>query len=320
MAIKEVPVDIKVYYKSMLDAFTQKRDKAIETLNKITLQAKALHDEALSNREIYKSQFKVDLLKYSEFVDNQYKTGIFIKLAKGLFINRSNNYVLVSDLFNLYNLAKLQKQIYDINIDITKYDKLLNLSYRDYCKIMKVYMTEVHKKLILEGAGYSFGQRIGWICINRCIIKNPKPKLDFAATKKRKAQLLAEGKRLYNQEEADWCKRNGIEYNAEDYRVYMNKEYCYEIPLLHCSLHNAGKLQFVITDSRPKECRGKTNEELAEMCNNDTTKICELGVDLKTKLNICDSVDKILYAKFIRNENQEPSTTPKINRKNRQRL
>ena len=41
MAIKEVPVDIKAYYRSMHDAFTLKRDEAIETLNKITLQVKA---------------------------------------------------------------------------------------------------------------------------------------------------------------------------------------------------------------------------------------------------------------------------------------
>lgn len=318
MAIKEVPVDIKAYYKSMHNAFTLKRDEAIETLNKITLQVKALHADALSNREVYNNEFKVDLLKYPEFVDNEYKTGTFIKLAKGLFINRSNNYTLVSDLFNLYNLAKLQKQIYDINVDLVKYEKLIALPYKEYVRIMKVFATEIHKQLILNGNGYAFGKGIGWICVNRCIIKNPRPKLDFAATKKRKAELLAEGKRLYNKEEEDWCKRNGIEYTGIDYRVYMNKEHCYEIPLLHCTLPNAGKLQFVITDSRPTEYRGKTNEELIQACNSDTTKICELGVDLKTKLNICDSIDKILYTKFIRNENQEPSTTPKTNRKNRQ--
>ena len=50
------------------------------------------------------------------------------------------------------------------------------------------------------------------------------------------------------------------------------------------------------------------------MCNGNTTKICELPLDLKTKVTLCDKADKILYTKFIRNENQKPITFGKTNR------
>ena len=50
------------------------------------------------------------------------------------------------------------------------------------------------------------------------------------------------------------------------------------------------------------------------MCNGDTKKICELPLDLKTKVTLCDKADKILYTKFIRNEAQKPITFSKTNR------
>ena len=77
-------------------------------------------------------------------------------------------------------------------------------------------------------------------------------------------------------------------------------------------------MRFQVTDRRARELRGKTNQDLAKECNNDTNKICELPLDVKTKLNICVEVDKMLYTKFIRNENQKPYIDTKINRKNRQ--
>lgn len=317
MGVKETPTNVKVYYKSMINAITLKKEEAVEAYNNLVSLEEAEHKDIMSNKDEYKSNFKIDLLSYPEFMNNVYVDGKFLKTAKGMFINRSNNYELVSDLFDLYNLAKHQKAIYDIKLKIALYDKMLSLTLREYTNIMKVFMTEVHKKMILEGAGYVFGEGIGWVCINRCILYKPKPHIDYAATKKREAQLKAEGKRIYNKEEAEWCKRNGIEYKAEDKRVFKTNEYCYEIPLINCRLPNGTKFKLEIADYRHTSVRGKSNDDLIRECQSDTNKICELQVDLRTKLTLCDKVDKILYLKFIRNEAQQPTTTPKANRKNR---
>ena len=317
MGTKETPTNIKVYYASMRDAIAQKHKEAVSALDALQSLIKTTHEELLSCKDVYKNEFNINLLEYPEFIENKYIDGTFLKVAKGAFINRSNNYKLVSDLFELYNYAKQVKNRYDLSNTLTKYEKMLSLNLKEYTEILRVYMTEVHKKMILEGNGYVFGENIGWICINRCLLTKSRPKLDYAATKKKKAELLAQGKRLYNKEEEEWCRKNGITYKAEDYRVYINKEYCYEIPLLNCKLPNGTKYKLEIADYRHSSLRGKTNEDIINLCNKDIKKICELPLDVKTKLTLCEQTDKILYTKFIRNEAQQPSTTPKANRKNR---
>lgn len=317
MGIKETPTNVKVYYKSMREAITLKKEQAVEAYDNLVSLEETEYNEIKDCRDIYKNHFDVNLDDYNEFKQNCYIDGRFLKLAKGMFINRSNNYELVSDLFSLYTLAKHQKEIVDLKKTIALYDKMLTLTLKQYNEILKHYMTEVHKKLVLEGAGYLFGENIGWICINRCVLVKPRPHIDYAATKKREAELKAAGKRIYNKDEAEWCKRNGIEYKAEDKRVFKTNEYCYEIPLINCKLPNGTKYKLEIADYRHTSVRGKSNDTLIKECQSNTKTICELQVDLKTKLTLCDKVDKILYTKFIRNEAQQPINTPKANRKNR---
>lgn len=318
MAIKEVPITYRVYYKSMKDTYTQLRENAIAAKKDLTDLINESYNTICKNIETFEKEFNVNLNKYEEFRNNTYIDGKFLKVAKGLFINRNNNYTLVSDLFDLYNFARKQKELYNLNKDIELYDKILALNIKQYNEILKKFYYAVHKEMIIKGVGYVFEHPIGWTCINRCHITRQSCHIDYAATKKRKAQLIAEGKRLYNKEEAKWCKQNGIEYHAEDGRVYMNNEYCYEIPLCNCKLPNGTKYKLEVADYRGREVRGVTNEELAKKANNNLEEICKLSVDIRTKLNICNSVDKTLYLNFIRNENQEPLNITKVGRKNRQ--
>lgn len=317
MAIKEVPINIRVYYKNMINYYNKQLNEANSTKNKLIKTINVLHDDFLSNYNEFKDKFNIELNDYEEFVENKYITGKFYKVAKGLFINRNNNYELVSDLYDLYLLSTLQKRIHILNENIKFYEKLVNIDYDKYREILKFYYTEVHKKLILEGLGYAFSGRIGWICINRCIIKKQKSHIDFVATKKRENELKAKGIRIYNKEEAEWCKKNGIEYKAEDKRVFLKNEHCYEIPLINCTLTNGNKIKFVTSDYRPIKYRNRTNNDIIEECDGDINKICELNIDFRTKLNICDKCNKTLYTKFIRNENQESTSLAKAARKNR---
>lgn len=313
MGIKETPVNYRVYYSSMKNNIAQKRKEAKSILQDLYELENNLYIKVKSNINEIKITFGINILNYPEFINNRYDTGKFLKIAKSLFINKKEYYKLVSDLFDLYNLAKKQKEIFDLEKEIDLYNRLLNLSIKDYNNILKTFYTEVHKKLI-DGCAYRFEDNIGWTCINRCHIIKQRPRIDYAATKKNKLKLLAEGKRLYNKEEAKWCEENGIDYNGVDGRVYLNNEYCYEIPLIDCKLPNGSDYKLTITDYRGTEVRGKTNEDLLEKCNGDLNKICELPIDLKSKLTLCLKADKMLYLKFIRNENQKPINTPKASR------
>lgn len=316
MATKETPIGYKAYYKLMRERTSKKLEETIEVKNEIELELNKRFNDIKRRQNEYREKFNLNLVEYDEFVLNKYTTGKFYKTIKSIFVNSKNDYKIVSELFDLYQYVEVLKSIYDLENDIIKYNKLLKLTLKEYSNILKIYYTEVHKQLILEGKGYAFSNHIGWICINRCATsKRSKPKLDYAATKKREAELKAQGKRIYNKEEADWCLRNGIEYQAEDKRVFKKDEYYYEVPLISCKLKNAWKLKLELADYRNKKHRGVSNDELIEQCNHDTNKICELDVDLKTKLTLCNKADKILYTKFIRNEDQKSVAAPKANSK-----
>lgn len=314
MSIKEVPTNFRVYYKLFIQEYKQKLEDTIELKEKLEEEVRAKHDEVYSQIETYDKEFGIKLKAYSEFNNNTYSTGLFYKVAKGLLINKQNNYELVADLFNLFDLADTQKKIYSYNKSIELCNKCISISLKEYTEILRVYYTEVHKKLILEGQGYAFSNNIGWICVNRCIFDKKHKMLDYAATKKREKELKEKGARIYNKEEAEWCVRNGIKYEAEDKRVFVCNEYAYQIPLIGSKLTNGNSLKLEISDYRHAKFRGKTNDDLIKLCNNDTKKICELPLDLKTKVTLCDKADKLLYTKFIRNENQKPIAFSKTNR------
>ena len=314
MAIKEIPINAKVYYKLFVRNNKQKLEDSLKLLEELEEDIEVRRKNILSWIDVYINEFNFNPNQYIEFENNEYTTGRFYKAAKGLLINKQNDYELVGDLFNLYEFASKQKEIYDLKQDIVLFKKCIALSLKEYTEILRVYYTEVHKHLILEGEGYAFSGELGWICVNRCIIDKKHPILDYSATKKREKELIEKGERIYNKEEADWCLRNGIEYKAKDKRVFICNEYCYQIPLIDCKLPNARSLEFKVSDYRHRSCRGKINDELIELCNRDIKKICELPVDLKTKVTLCDKVNKILYTKFIRNENQKPFTFTKTNR------
>ncbi len=306
MRIKETPTNYKTYYKLFIADCEQKLEEAIAKKEQLEEVVRFKYENLAVWTDEYEKQFGVKLDDYIEFKENKYINGKFYKLAEGLFINKQNDYELVSDLFNLFDLANTQKEIHICIQRIDFYNKCVHIKLKEYANILRAYYTEVHKKLILEGQGYAFGNGIGWICVNRCIFDRKKKMLDYAATKKREKELKENGKRIYNKEEAEWCIANGLEYKAEDKRVFVINEYAYQIPLIGSKLKNGDKLKLEISDYRHSDIRGKTNNDLIELCNKDTKKICELPIDLKTKVTLCDKVDKILYTKFIRNENQKP--------------
>lgn len=313
MGIKETPINVRTYYKLFISSAKKKAEITRDMLSANREELGKLNKIINNNLQNYLNNFNIDLLKYEEFILNKYIDGRFLKMCNGAYLNKGNNYELTSDLYELLKYAKRQKEIYELEQDLNKFNRMSILTLKDYTEILRVYYTQVHKELILNGNGYAFGNNIGWICVNRCRITGNKKTLDYAATKKREEELRRQGKRIYNQEEADWCTRNGIEYKAEDKRVFRDDEYCYEIPLLGCKLPNAHKLKLKISDYRHSSIRGKTNENLIEECNEDTEKICNLQIDLKTKLTLCNKVDKILYTKFIRNEAQKSVATSKAN-------
>lgn len=318
MAIKEIPTNFRVYYKAMRTAIRPKYEKAVDDYERLIVEEKALYSEVKSLLDVYKGKYKFNLLDYDEFVNNCYSTGEFYNDAKGLFINKKQDYKATNILYKLYKLARQQRDLYNNKHQIDIWDVMLNLTIDEYKAVLQQFYNEVSRQLIVNGYGYVFEQPIGWMCINRCkVVQGERRILDFQATKKNKAKLLAEGKRLWNQEEARYAASIGAEYEGVDYRVYKDEEYCYEFVLLNCKAVPGERIKFKITDSH-RCINGKTEDDLVAECDNDLNKICNLGLNPRRKLYICLKLDNILYLNFIRNDAQQSAHTPKANRKSRQ--
>ena len=319
MSIKEIPTNFRVYYKAMRTAIQPKYEKAVDSYEKLLVDEKALYEDIKSKLDIYKANYNVKLTDYDEFIDNRYSTGEFYAHAKGLFVNKKNNYKATTSLYNLYKLAKQQKELRDTKHQIDVWEKMLDLTIDEYKGVLEKFYNEVTRQLIVEGKGYAFEQPLGWICINRCkVVQGKRRLLDFKATRENKAKLVSEGKRLWNKEEAAYATQVGIDYQGVDYRVFKNEEYVYEFALINCRIVKEEKMEFKVTDSHRLFNTGKTEEDFIAECNGDLNKICSLKCNPRRKLFMCLKANDILYLNFIRNEGQQSVKTPKANRKNRQ--
>ena len=301
--IKPMPVHIREYYKAMKEAYTQKKDEALREREELISEIEVLQQDIESKHEDY-LKYKINLSEYPEFINNEYNNGSFLKMCKGAYLNRENDYELTAELHALLKLAEKQYRIYELKVQLELFDKILSIKTNEYVRYMREYFNVVHKKMILEGCAYHFGNNIGDVLINRVKYSSSRKAIDYKATKAKKAEIVARGGRLYNKEEAEWCEKNGIEYKAEDGRVYLDKEYYYEVFMCNRRFKDAGSFEFTPQDYRSVELRGKSNKQLIEECDNNLEKICELPIDMKSKLHMCVEVDKMLYTNFIRNEGQ----------------
>lgn len=301
--IKPMPVHINEYYKAMRLAYTQNKDEAIKEREELISEVDVLQQDIMNRHEDYLN-YKINLSDYPEFINNEYIDGSFYRMCKGAYLNKENDYELKADLYNLFKLAEMQFCINKLKKEIELYDRILAIKKNEYVRYMREYFNEVHKKMIIEGCAYHYGHNIGDVLINRCRYSSKRKAIDYKATKLKKAEIKARGGKLYDKTEAEWCEKNGIEYKAEDGRVYLNAEYYYEIFMCHKRFENASMFIFTPQDYRSVELRGKTNQQLIEECDRDLNKICELPIDMKSKLHMCVEVDKMLYTNFIRNEGQ----------------
>ena len=188
------------------------------------------------------------------------------------------------------------------------------MSYSEYTKYIKTYYYEVQRQMIVNGYAYKFHGSIGTICINRC--KNLKriPIINTKATNANKERLKKEGKELYDEKKAAWCKDHGVEYHGVEYRVFSRHDYLYEFALLWSGLPNPFRHKFEPIDYWGAKLRGKHKEDFIKEADGNLNYICGLDITFRTKVTICNEIDETLYLNFIRNENQTPITASKNHR------
>lgn len=312
-AIRKGPTTIKDYYTLLKQDYKNKlernnKDIEVETKTNINSRKKVEHSATFINNE-----FGINLNKYEEYTKNEHINGELYKDIKK-FARNANDTISIRYGTLLLTYAESIEKIYKYNKENEIANKILQISYKDYCKFVKMYYYEVQKQLIINGYAYEFMGDTGCICINRCKNIGNRPIIDTKATKANKERLKKEGVELYDEKKAAFCKEHCIPYKGVEYRVFMRNEFLYEFPLLWSKLPNAFRHKFEPVDYWSSENRGKTKEDIKKEANGNLNYVCNLDITLRTKVRICNEIDETLYLNFIRNEHQTPITASKNNR------
>lgn len=308
-------INVPQYYKEFIEENKIKRERARITVDELSATIAAKRSAIVPDVD----KFKYPVIDYPEFKQNKYINGRLENAAKGMFEDERKDPEMKHLCFRLVGYAVDLRKIYEETEKIRVLDKMINLTLKEYKRIVKIYYNQVEKELILKGRAYRLEDKLGWICINRVINTGAKV-CDFQATIKNKKRLIAEGKQIYNKEDAEYCAEHGIEYNAVNATVYKADEVWYEYCLLGSNVPGRKVLQFKPIDTKDNKIRQYSNEELLKLTNNDLNKIMNLAVSMKHKFILCIQADKTLYTKFIRNEEQKKSLYGSYSRKGGQRL
>lgn len=310
VAIRSSLVNTKQYRNDMIKAFTIKLEKAKDEYDALMLHISEKR-EILAN-VAYK--FDIAINDYPEFQQNKYINRRLEDAAKGLYACKSNNFELKHLYFKLMSYAVDLRKIHEAEEKIRLYEKCINLSPGEYNNIVRTFYTAVHNNMVLTGHAYRFEHNLGYVCINRVLNTGCKI-VDYKATKLHRKELEAQGAHIWNKEEAEFCEKNGLKYDAVIPYVYKQDESWYQLALCSCSINKGFAYRASFIDYRDVSARNCTNEDLIKRCDYDKEKICNLHVSMKVKLALCLNVDKILYTKFIRNENQKQYNASPSNRK-----
>lgn len=309
-AIRNTPANLKTYWRDMRESFTIELERSKLEYDELISSIKDKRDLLVPNLD----KFKVKIIDYPEFQQNKYINGRLEDVAKGMYQDKTNTFELKHLCFRLVGYAVDLRKIYELEKAMSLYEKCLLLNGKEYRKIINTFYVALQKKMLFEGHGYRLEGKLGYVCITR--ILNTGAKIpDYMATKRRKEELEAQGIRVWNKEEAEFCKENGIEYDAVDCTIYRQDDAWYDLSLINCNVYGplANKINFI--DFRGVKTRGFTNDQLIKMCGEDKEKIFNLDLSMKNKLVLLLKVDKTMYTKFIRNESQTKCGISKSNRK-----
>lgn len=301
-----VQIDIKDYYKTFIN-------NANSDIKKYQKEYKINHQILISIRQYLKDyvthighEFNIylrddypnswDEMKYDE------KENLTKLILEKLKTVTGNNRII---LLQLLRYSEVLKTLYDYEQRIylaTQRSKITPKQYKEYLK--KYYMQGVHKALI-DGYAYRFSHGIGDLLINfwKYVDKVSDKYVDWAATAKRKQEILDAGLKLYNKDEAEIYKIRGLKYDGIPYVVYKTNTEYYNIELINCKSFSKRNIKFKHANYIPYKFRGKKVNEIAAMFNSvDEIAVQDLGI--RHKLITCVEKDPMLYLKYIRNVEQ----------------
>jgi hypothetical protein len=294
--IESAETDIKVY--------SQELEEAVELKN----ACKEFLDSYVNK---INSKYNIDLNNFLEWSTESYnpEEKLYRKIIRFIDgIDFGEDRVI---FYNILKYCKILKNIKDLETLIVLCEKRKNMKPSEYEGYIREFMIKVHK-CILEGNGYKLSSGLGVLTICRWEIQKDlqRPIVDHLATTKNKERLLAEGKRLWNKEDALYHAKFGLPYDGVDYRIFKNITHFYELMFLRPKVFDFNNQDFQPTRYISTKLRGMTERDYADMCKSEE-EIFNLQVGIETKLNVFLMKYPHKYVHFIRNTGCD-----RFNRKN----
>lgn len=298
-------ISLKDYYYNFINDAKYDIEEYTEKLNNLTLELEEVYS-AINNRKTdIKEYYNINLNDYIEWTDRQYdKRELLLQKAYKYKNNDDSEHRIL--VIMIYRYCGIIKQIKNAKRTIELADKRKDIKYSKFRELVTKYYNKVHE-IILAGYGYQYGYGIGTYCINRWKVTGEarnKLKLDFAATNRKKKELLAQGAKLYDDKIAAWYKARGIPYDGVDYRVYRTTDHFYDFTFIHSSILTRHSRDFERSEYVNKDYRGKSYQQIADEYVKEEKDIYNLKLDLKYKLNILLYMYPNKYLNFIRNAEQ----------------
>lgn len=283
-------VKFKNYYLQFI--YSAKTDivKYKNELEEIVINKEELYNYLDNNKQLLIESYNINLDDYkTEWINKEYNTSelLYNKVIKLFSVaNEDDNKFIIVQLIKYCNTLR---QEYKYNKFIELANKRSTILSSKYRVIINAYYSKVHK-CILEGKGYKFGYGIGTYYIKYKKFSNRHRStvtvLDYSATAARKKELLAQGIKLYDENEAAWYKFRNIPYDGVDYRVFKNKEGEYLIRFKDSKMIKDKFLQYEHTEYLANKYRGMSYKQIADTVCNTIEDIYNLQLDIRYKLNI----------------------------------
>lgn len=175
-------------------------------------------------------------------------------------------------------------------------------AYRDIdMQTYKEYLSKIIKKIcdvVVEGKGYEFTNGCGIFIVEYedCSATAKKHGINWAATNKKKKEILEKGLKPYNKQEAEEYAKAGLPYDGVDCIVYKEADYKIRLKLVAPKIEGVSNVGIIPTLTVSKDIRGKTYKELAASVPDSLLSARKLSPRIRAEIEIYR--DKLNYLKY----------------------
>lgn len=275
-------ITIVDYYNSFIKSAKEDKIKYTNHLNTLLKLEKVFKDKITEDRDLLASKYNinyniidnVEIAKYSSF---------YVMLTT--LIKTIDNIKESSAVYTLSRYIRILMNIENCKSNIEYTEKRNTISKKQYKEIVSKYYNKVHE-YILRGAAYRYGNGLGTYKVTNCELYKPLITIDYDATNKNKKKLLEEGKEIYSEKKAKWCKEHNEEYNVPDYRVFKTISNTYSFKFCDSKYCPDKYIDYDRTEYVYVALRKYGYEYVADNICKSEKDIYELPTDIRYKL-IC---------------------------------